>query len=61
MLLPVGLGLYLQPSALLRVAVATVGLVVIAGIADVLTGGDCMYLARPPASPTLFSPLGPWP
>ncbi len=61
LLLPVGLGLHPRPGALLRVTLATVGLAVIAGIADLLTGGDYMYLARPPASPTLLSLLGPWP
>lgn len=61
LLLPVGLGLQPQPGALLRAALATVGLAVIAGAADLLTGGDYMYLARPPVSPTLLSLLGPWP
>jgi len=61
LLLPIGLGLHPRPGALLRVTLATAGLVVIAGIADLLTGGDYMFLARPPASPTLLSLLGPWP
>ena len=61
LLIPIGIGLRPRPGALLRVMVVTVGLVVVAGIADVLTGGDYLYLARPPDSPTLLSLLGPWP
>jgi hypothetical integral membrane protein (TIGR02206 family) len=61
LLLPIGLGLHPRPGALLRVTLTTAGLAVIAGIADLLTGGDYMFLARPPASPTLLSLLGPWP
>ena len=31
------------------------------GLADLLTGGNYLFLARPPATPTLLSLLGPWP
>jgi uncharacterized membrane protein YwaF len=45
----------------LRVTLATAALAIVAGAADILTGGNYMYLARPPASPTLLALLGPWP
>jgi len=61
LLLPVGLSLYPRQGALLRVTLATASLALIAGVADFLTGGDYMFLAQPPSSPTLLSLLGPWP
>jgi hypothetical integral membrane protein (TIGR02206 family) len=59
--LPAALGLRPEPGAVPRVALATAALALIAGAADVLTGGDYLFLRRPPASPTLISLLSPWP
>jgi hypothetical integral membrane protein (TIGR02206 family) len=61
LLLPIGLGLNPRRGAVLRVTLATAALAVVAGVADILTGGNYMYLARPPASPTLLAVLGAWP
>ena len=61
LLLPIGLGLYPRRGAVLRVTLATAALAVVAGITDVVPGGNYMYLPRPPASPTLLALLGPWP
>jgi len=61
LLLPIGLGLGPRPGAPVRVTLATAALAVVAGAADVLTGGNYMYLRHAPESPTLLSWLGPWP
>jgi hypothetical integral membrane protein (TIGR02206 family) len=61
LLLPIGLGLGPRPGALVRGALATAALAVVAGTADALTGGNYMYLRHAPESPTLLSLLGPWP
>jgi hypothetical integral membrane protein (TIGR02206 family) len=56
-----GLRVYPRPHAIWRVYAATLGWAVIAGAADVITGGNYMYLASKPAHNSLLSVLGPWP
>jgi hypothetical integral membrane protein (TIGR02206 family) len=61
LLLPIGMHLAPRPGALHRAAAATAALALIAGAADILTGGNYMFLRHPPDSPTLLNLLGPWP
>jgi len=61
LLLPIGMHLGPRPGALARATAATAVLALIAGAADILTGGNYMFLRHPPGSPTLLSLLGPWP
>jgi len=56
-----GLRLYPRPGAVWRVYGATLVWTVIAGTADVITGGNYMYLAQKPEHNSLLSVLGPWP
>jgi hypothetical integral membrane protein (TIGR02206 family) len=60
-LLVLGLGRLPRPWALWRVYGLTAALAGIAGLADVLTGGNYMYLRHPPDSASLLDLLGPWP
>jgi len=59
--LPLGLGFRPSNAAVGRAALATASLALVAGVADFLTGGNYMSLARPPDAPTLISVLSPWP
>ncbi|HEX6350946.1 MAG TPA: TIGR02206 family membrane protein [Candidatus Dormibacteraeota bacterium] len=59
--IPAGLGFMPSRAAVPRAALATLGLAVVAGLADFTTGGNYMSLARPPDAPTLISLLSPWP
>lgn len=59
--IPVALHLRPRSGAVVRVALATAGLAVAAAVADLVTGGDYLFLARPPATPSPLSLLGPWP
>jgi hypothetical integral membrane protein (TIGR02206 family) len=56
-----GLGIRPRRSAAVRTLAATVAWAVVAGTADVITGGNYMYLAWKPAHGSLLSVLGPWP
>jgi hypothetical integral membrane protein (TIGR02206 family) len=56
-----GLRIYPRRHAVWRVYGATLVWAVIAGTADVITGGNYMYLAWKPAHNSLLSVLGPWP
>jgi uncharacterized membrane protein YwaF len=47
--------------AAVRTLAATAAWAVVAGTADVITGGNYMYLAWRPAHGSLLSVLGPWP
>jgi hypothetical integral membrane protein (TIGR02206 family) len=61
LLLVFGFRLYPRPGAALRVFAATLAWAAIAGTADVITGGNYMYLNYKPAHNSLLSVLGPWP
>jgi hypothetical integral membrane protein (TIGR02206 family) len=56
-----GLRLYPRPGAVWRVFGVTVAWAVVAGVVDVATGGNYMYLAWKPVHSSLLSVLGPWP
>ena len=56
-----GAGIYPRPGAVGRVFAATLGWAAVAGIADVITGGNYMYLAWKPAHASLLRVMGPWP
>lgn len=56
-----GLGIRPRRWAAARTLAATLGWAVVAGMADVITGGNYMYLAWKPAHSSLLSLLGPWP
>jgi len=56
-----GLGVELRPGAMWRTFAATLGWTCVAGVADVITGGNYMYLAWKPAHNSLLSAMGPWP
>ena len=52
---------YPRPGAVWRVYAATLGFAVVAGIGDLLTGGNYMYLRHKPVHNSLLSVMGPWP
>ncbi len=52
---------YPRPTAVWRVFAATLVLAAIAGAADVITGGNYMYLRAKPVHNSLLSVMGPWP
>jgi hypothetical integral membrane protein (TIGR02206 family) len=56
-----GLGIHPRPAAVWRTYAATLAWAVVAGTADVITGGNYMYLAWRPEHNSLLSVLGPWP
>jgi hypothetical integral membrane protein (TIGR02206 family) len=56
-----GLRLYPRRGAVLRVFAATLAWAAVAGTADVITGGNYMYLAWKPAHASLLRVMGPWP
>jgi hypothetical integral membrane protein (TIGR02206 family) len=60
-LLVFGCGLYPRPGAMWRVYVITLGWAALAGIGDVVTGGNYMYLASKPIHNSLLNLMGPWP
>jgi hypothetical integral membrane protein (TIGR02206 family) len=59
--LVVGLRLTPRRGAALRVAALTAAYAAAAGAVDLLTGGDYLYLRRPPLRPSLLDVMGPWP
>jgi hypothetical integral membrane protein (TIGR02206 family) len=61
MFLVYAIGMYPRPGAVARVFAATLAWAAVAGIADVITGGDYMYLAWKPAHASLLRIMGPWP
>lgn len=61
MFLVYGLGLYPRRGAVWRVFAATLAWAAVAGTADVITGGNYMYLAWKPAHASLLRVMGPWP
>jgi hypothetical integral membrane protein (TIGR02206 family) len=52
---------YLQPGAVRRVYLTTLAWSCVAGLGDVITGGNYMYLREKPEHASLLSALGPWP
>ncbi len=60
-LLVFGCRLYPRRLAAWRAFAATLGFAAIAGIGDVITGGNYMYLRSKPAHSSLLNVLGPWP
>lgn len=59
--LVVGLRIRPRPGSILRVTLITIGFTTLAGAADVITGGNYMYLHRKPGSGSLLDYMGPWP
>jgi hypothetical integral membrane protein (TIGR02206 family) len=49
------------PASLPRVAAATIGYAVVAGLADVLLGTNYGFLAAKPVNPSVMDFLSPWP
>lgn len=60
-LLVFGCGIYPRPRAAWRVFVLTLGWAAVAGLGDVLTGGNYMYLRAKPVHNSLLNVMGPWP
>ena len=56
-----GCRLYPRRGAVWRVFWITIAWTAIAGTADVITGGNYMYLASKPVHNSLLSVMGPWP
>jgi hypothetical integral membrane protein (TIGR02206 family) len=61
LLLVAGLRLMPRPGAVPRVFALTLGFACIAALADVLTGGNYMYLRDKGPAGTLLDLMGPWP
>ena len=59
--LVLGCGIYPRRLAALRAFAATLGFAAIAGTADLITGGNYMYLRAKPEHNSLLNVLGPWP
>lgn len=59
--LVVGLRLAPRPRAVPRVFAITLAYTSFVGVVDAVTGGDYMFLRRPPQEWTLLRVLGPWP
>jgi hypothetical integral membrane protein (TIGR02206 family) len=60
-LLVFGHRIQLRPGAIRRAFVATLIMAAIAGAANMLTGGNYMYLRAKPAQASLLDQMGPWP
>jgi hypothetical integral membrane protein (TIGR02206 family) len=60
-LLVFGERLYLQRGAVRRVYLTTLAWACVAGLGDVITGGNYMYLRARPENASLLSAMGPWP
>jgi len=60
-LLVFGERLYLQPGAVRRVYLTTLAWACAAGVGDMITGGNYMYLRKKPGHASLVSALGSWP
>jgi hypothetical integral membrane protein (TIGR02206 family) len=56
-----GLRIYPRPGAVRRVYLTTLGFASVAGVADLITGGNYMYLRAKPAHSSLLNVIGPWP
>ncbi|MDA0136322.1 YwaF family protein [Solirubrobacter deserti] len=60
-LLVFGLGQRPRPGAVARVFAVTLGMAAAAGLGNVITGGNYMYLRAKPAQASLLDQMGPWP
>jgi hypothetical integral membrane protein (TIGR02206 family) len=60
-LLVFGLRIYPRPGAAWRAFVLTLCFAAVAGIGDVITGGNYMYLRAKPVHSSLLNVMGPWP
>jgi hypothetical integral membrane protein (TIGR02206 family) len=60
-LLVFGLREPIRPGAVRRVFAVTLGMAAVAGLADVVTGGNYMYLRGKPSDASLLDYMGPWP
>jgi hypothetical integral membrane protein (TIGR02206 family) len=60
-LLVVGRGIAPRPGAVRRAFAATLAVAAAAGIADLLTGGNYMWLREKPEAGSLLDFMGPWP
>ncbi len=60
-LLAWGRGLTPRPGAVPRVFACSVAVAGAAGVGSLATGGNYMFLRRPPSRPSLLDHLGPWP
>jgi hypothetical integral membrane protein (TIGR02206 family) len=56
-----GRGLVPRRGAVRRVFLATVAFAVVAGLGDLLTGGNYMFLREKPEATSLLDLMGPWP
>ena len=61
LLLVFGLRLYPRPGAVWRVFAATLVVAAVAAAADLITGGNYMYLREKPEHSSLLSVMSPWP
>lgn len=61
LVMTVGAGLRPRPGSVTRTWIITALLVPPVALVNWLTGGNYMYLCGPPASPSLYDYLGPWP
>jgi hypothetical integral membrane protein (TIGR02206 family) len=59
--LVLGYRIYPRGDAAWRVYKVTLGFVVIPAVADILTGGNYMYMRSKPEHSSLLSVMGPWP
>ena len=50
-----------RPGAVRRAFLVTLAMAAVAGAADLITGGNYMYLRRKPAHGSLLDLMGPWP
>ncbi len=60
-LLVLGCRIYPRPGAVRRVFAASLAFAAIAALADVLTGGNYMFLREKPEYSSLLNVMGPWP
>jgi uncharacterized membrane protein YwaF len=55
------LNVEIRPGAIWRAFAATLVMAAVAGTANVITGGNYMFLRAKPSQPSLLDEMGPWP
>jgi hypothetical integral membrane protein (TIGR02206 family) len=60
-LLVFGLDTAIRPGAIWRAFAVTLVMAAVAGAANVITGGNYMFLRAKPSQPSLLDEMGPWP